>query len=202
VRRVLDLGAGDGVLTAALLTRFPQAMATLVDFSTPMLDAARERLAAVTPPPRFVEADFGVPAWVATVADRAPFDVVVSGFAIHHQPDARKRHLYGELFDLLALGGVFVNVEHVASPAPWLGRVFDDLMVDALFAFQRRSGTFPRREEVAAAYEQRPDQAANILAPVAEQCAWLRACGFEDVDCFFKLFELAVFGGRKPVADI
>ena len=199
LRRVLDLGAGDGVLTTALLARYPRAAATLVDFSPPMLAAARERLAAREPAPVFVEADFGSPDWVPAVLGSVPFDVIVSGYAIHHQPDARKRQLYAELFGLLTPDGLFVNVEHVASPAPWLGRVFDDLMVDALFDFQRRADASRTREEVAAAYDRRPDKAANILAPVEEQCAWLRACGFADVDCFCKLFELAVFGGRKPV---
>jgi hypothetical protein len=33
---------------------------------------------------------------------------------------------------------------------------------------------------------------------VDRQCQWLEAIGFVDVDCFFKLFELASFGGRKP----
>ena len=27
---------------------------------------------------------------------------------------------------------------------------------------------------------------------------WLRQIGFQDVDCYFKAFELALFGGRKP----
>jgi len=44
----------------------------------------------------------------------------------------------------------------------------------------------------------RPDKEANILAPVELQCNWLRKIGFEDVDCYFKIFELAVFGGRRP----
>jgi len=54
------------------------------------------------------------------------------------------------------------------------------------------------REQVAHEFVHRPDKAANILAPVEAQCEWPRACGYEDVDCFFKVFELAVFGGRKP----
>ena len=41
-------------------------------------------------------------------------------------------------------------------------------------------------------------QEGNILAPVELQCEWLRRIGFEDVDCYFKIFELAVFGGRRP----
>jgi len=44
----------------------------------------------------------------------------------------------------------------------------------------------------------RPDKAANILAPVETQCRWLRRIGFVEVDCYFKHFELAVFGGRRP----
>jgi hypothetical protein len=54
------------------------------------------------------------------------------------------------------------------------------------------------REQIANDYVRRPDKAANILASVEEQCAWLRELGFADVDCYFKVFELAVFGGRRP----
>jgi hypothetical protein len=43
----------------------------------------------------------------------------------------------------------------------------------------------------------RPDKEENILAPVEAQCDWLRELGFIDVDCYLKLFELAVFGGRR-----
>jgi len=37
---------------------------------------------------------------------------------------------------------------------------------------------------------ERPGRAANILASVEEQCRWLRDIGFQDVDCFWKYFEL------------
>jgi hypothetical protein len=51
---------------------------------------------------------------------------------------------------------------------------------------------------VARHYYDRPDKSANILAPVERQCTWLREIGFTDVDCYLKVFELAVFGGRRP----
>src|SRR5579871_2050805 len=44
IRRFLDLGCGDGVLSDAILRRYPDAEAVLADFSAPMLEAARERL--------------------------------------------------------------------------------------------------------------------------------------------------------------
>jgi len=44
----------------------------------------------------------------------------------------------------------------------------------------------------------RPDQHANILLSVNTQCDWLREVGYEEVDCYFRIYELAVFGGRRP----
>jgi len=197
VRSIADLGCGDGVLARTLLARFPDAAATLVDFSGPMLREARERLAASGDAVRVVEADLGDSSWMNAIRERAPFDVVVSGYAIHHLPDARKRALYGEIFALLGARGVFVNVEHVASASTWGESLSDEMIIDSLYAFHQRREPSARRDDVARDFYHRPDKAANILAPVDEQCAWLREIGFVDVDCFFKVFELAVFGGRK-----
>ena len=198
VRRLLDLGAGSGVVTAALLARFPEAQAVLVDFSEPMLAEARAALGRGEPPPRFVSGDLAEPGWLAGVRDLAPFDVVASSYAIHHLSDARKRALYAEIHALLAPGGMFVNVEHVASAGAWGESVSDGLMVDTIHAHEQSRGQRAPREDVAARFASRPDKAANILAPLEAQCGWLRDIGFTDVDCFFKVFELAVFGGRKP----
>ena len=46
-------------------------------------------------------------------------------------------------------------------------------------------------------YYNRADKKENLLTPVNTQCQWLRDIGFQDVDCFLKVFELALFGGRK-----
>ena len=62
VRRFLDLGAGDGALSAVLLARYPTAEPVLVDFSPPMLNVAKERLAPLTTQPVFVNADLATPA--------------------------------------------------------------------------------------------------------------------------------------------
>ncbi len=190
---VLDLGCGDGILGRAVLDRFPGASCVFADFSDEMLDLARGKLGAAAARATVVDADYGEVGWVSAVAEFAPFDVVVSGYSIHHQPDARKRAVYGEVFDLLAPGGLFVNVEHVASPSPRIEGLYEDIFIDSLHAFhQTRS-----RDDVAAEFYNRPDKQANILAPVEDQCAWLRELGYVDVDCYLKIFELAVFGGRK-----
>lgn len=191
LRTFLDLGCGDGVLGAAILARHPRARGIFADFSQPMLDACKTKLAGGRA--RVVLLDYGKPAWAAAVRPCAPFDAIVSGFSIHHQPDRRKRSLYREIHALLAPGGWFVNVEHVAPGCRTTTALFDDTMVEAIHRQQPRLG----RAAVRRRYVARPDRAANILAPVEAQCRWLRGAGFAEVDCYFKIYELAVFGGRK-----
>ncbi len=200
VRRVADLGCGAGVLARAVLAAHPGAELVLIDFSEPMLEAARAAFSADAVAAVVVRGDLAEPAWRDGVAGHGPFDAITSGYAIHHLADARKRELYAEIFGLLAPGGWFINVEHVASATPHVEAIADQLMIDSIFAFQRAQGAGVRREQVARDFVHRPDKAANILAPVERQCGWLRELGYADVDCFFKVFELAVFGGRRPTA--
>src|SRR5579884_2713957 len=108
--RVLDIGCGDGRLTAIVLGARPEAEAIALDFSHTMLHRARARFAG-TAKVSVIEHNFDEP-----LPALGHFDAVVSSFAIHHSAHERKRELYGEIFHLLNPGGVFCNLEHVASP--------------------------------------------------------------------------------------
>jgi len=193
---VVDLGCGDGVLLEVVLAACPEASGIALDYSAPMQEHARRRLAAFGARARVAEADLRDAEWGAALA--APVDVVVSGFAIHHLPDARKRALYAEIFDRLAPGGTFLNLEHVASATPRVAGWHDEAMIGFQAAGRRAAGEPADVEALRAAYRARPDKADNRLAPVEIQCAWLREIGFADVDVFWKWFELALFGGSKP----
>jgi tRNA (cmo5U34)-methyltransferase len=191
----LDLGSGDGILLAAVLEAYPQASGVAVDFSPLMLEQCRQRLATFGSRVRIVEADLGSPDWFRQLT--APFPAVISGFAIHHLIHERKRQLYREIYQLLTPDGIFINTEHVSSPSPSIEAMFDDAMTDHLYQRRREKGEEITREQVKRDFLERPDRAANILAPLEEQCAWLREIGFREVDCFWKYFELAIFGGRR-----
>ncbi|MGD9607897.1 MAG: methyltransferase [Desulfovibrionaceae bacterium] len=196
-RRILDLGCGDGLIGSRLLVRLPEAQVVFADFSEPMLAAARKRLigdsrAAV------VRADLSGPQWLAALEAFGPVDAVVSGFVIHHLPDARKKALYAEIFARLAPGGVFLNLEQVSSATPRITELYEDYFIESIYQHHKRTGREKPRQAVVEAFAKRPTREENILAPVADQCAWLRDIGFTDVDCYYKLFELAIFGGAKP----
>jgi tRNA (cmo5U34)-methyltransferase len=171
VRRIVDLGAGDGRLLALLRIDRPESEGVSADLSPTMLDAARARFAG-DPLVEVVEYDLDQP-----LPDFARADCIVSCFAIHHCTHERKRALYAEIFDALEPGGVFYNLEHVASVSPEM----HDAFLAAL-------GITAEQE----------DQSNKLLA-VEPQLAWLRELGFEHVDCHWKWRELALFGGVKPV---
>ena len=198
VENFLDLGCGDGILGAAILGEYPNARGLFVDFSEPMLEQAREQLKDYSSNLVFELLDYGYPAWVSKIQTHAPFDAVVSGYSIHHQPDGRKYSIYQEIFSLLKPGGWFVNIEHVSSASQLNIDLFENHYITARYAIEQQNGGARTFDELAEEYKNRPDQAANILTPVELQCDWLREIGFEDVDCYFRIYELAVFAGRRP----
>lgn len=198
VTTFLDLGCGDGILGQAILGQHPEAQGVFVDFSAPMLEAAKRRLSGFDHI-NFVQLDYGLQGWQKKLPYGLDhFDVIVSGFSIHHQPDERKQEIYAELFALLHSGGIFLNLEHVSSPTPWVQKRFDELFVDSLYSYHNHQGSGKSMEQVNQEFYNRPDKESNILAPVEDQCHWLRKIGFQHVDCYLKVFELALFGGLKP----
>src|SRR5215469_4179086 len=79
---VLDVGGGYGVVTEEVLRAFPQARVTLQDYSQPMLDEARRRLAAFATQVGYVQCDLRDPSWTDRIG--GPFDLTVSAIAIHN----------------------------------------------------------------------------------------------------------------------
>jgi tRNA (cmo5U34)-methyltransferase len=163
-RRILDLGTGDGRLLALVRQQHPGTEAVAVDFSPAMLEAVRGRFAADARV-RVVDHNMDFP-----LPSLGTFDAVISSFAIHHLVHERKRALYSEVFDLLNPGGVFCNLEHVASPTQ---RLHEE--------FLRRIGFTVETED-----------SSNKLLDVETQLGWLREIGFIDVDCQWKWRELAL----------
>jgi SAM-dependent methyltransferase len=193
--RILDLGAGDGVLLEFLLEVLPDASGFALDSSPVMVEKARERLSKFGDRATVSDGDLSSPDWLRGVAP--PFDAIVSGLAIHQFTDDRKQTLYREIFGLLNPGGTFLNCEHVASRGTWGQGRYVHAVSEHLWRWLQVQGEAASFEAVRTEYVSRPDRADNILALVEDQCAWLREIGFRDVDCFRKYFEPAIFGGCR-----
>ncbi|OUL21704.1 methyltransferase [Nostoc sp. T09] len=170
VKRILDLGTGDGRLLALLKLDRPQVQSIAIDFSATMLEAVKTRFAGDTTV-QVIAHNLDQP-----LLELGFFDAVVSSFAIHHLTHDRKLSLYTEIFQILEPGGIFCNLEHVASPTPALHE-----------HFLQKLGIAPEN-----------DDPSNKLLDVETQLSWLRNIGFIDVDCYWKWLELALLIGVKP----
>src|SRR3954454_16253429 len=180
--RVLDLGAGTGLLATMLRSAHPDCILPLVDLSPGMLEEAGKRFADAA----------DVSYAVADYSQDLPmgmFDLVVSALSIHHLEDSAKQRLLAAVRSALVPGGLFVNADQVLAPTP-------ALEARAHVRWRRRVTELGSDEAELAAAEAR--MAHDRCATLEAQLAWLRDAGFAEVDCAFKAWRFAVYSGRKP----
>jgi len=179
IDRVLDLGAGTGLLARQVARAHPGARLTLVDGAPAMLAEARDLLGDRA---TYVTAD------LADELPAGPWDAVVSALAIHHLDDCGKADLFKRVRRVLAPGGMFVNAEQVAGPTA----LFDDLYADWHRQRSAELGTSPEGWD-GALERMRMDRCASV----EHQLTWMRDAGFADADCLFKDHRFAVLVARR-----
>jgi tRNA (cmo5U34)-methyltransferase len=184
LERVLDLGAGTGLLTAAVAEAYPDTRFELLDGSAEMLAEAQQRLGERVDAVHVQDMASGLPA--------GPFDAVISALAIHHLEDADKRVLFGRVREVLRPGGLFVNAEQVAGPTPELADLYRETWAEMC----RELGASD--SELAAAQERRRH---DRCVDLETQLDWLRGRGFVTADCIYKYWEDAVIVAVKEVTD-
>jgi tRNA (cmo5U34)-methyltransferase len=180
VRRVLDLGAGTGLLSAVVADGFPKAEIELLDASEPMLAQAQRRLGDVVSAVHVSDMSAQLPA--------GPFDAVVSALAIHHLEHADQRALMGRIHDVLRPGGVFANAEQVDAPTPELTALYAQRWAEDCRALGATEAEIDGARE-----RMRHDRCTDVEA----QLAWLRDAGFPTADCTYKSWRFAVLIAQK-----
>lgn len=203
VNSILDIGCGDGILGSHILKLFPNAKLTLTDLSEEMISTAKIKMQKLhsSSSIEYVVSDMSDSLWELSVKEYAPFDVIVSGLAIHHLTHRRKFQIYGEIYDLLSPNGIFLNLERVESKSELGEQLNAENYIDSIYTYHKDQNPNVKREDVAEQYFYRPLKQSNILAPVELQTQWLEALGYKNVDIFFKVFEIALFGGTKRPLD-
>ncbi|MCC6147827.1 MAG: class I SAM-dependent methyltransferase [Anaerolineaceae bacterium] len=199
---ILELCCGEGLLTGALLQRFPGCTVHALDGSPAMLKIAAARLAGYGE--RFQPALFelGSPAWRQP---SFPADAVLSPLAIHHLAHPQKEALFQDVYRMLAWGGVFL-IADVILPESAAGMAYAAAALDE--EVRRRTLELDGSPDIFEAFtrerrnlfrypEDSPDKPASLLA----QLHWLKQAGFRQVDVFWMLAGHAIFGGSKPLLE-
>lgn len=188
----VDLGAGTGAATRAVLDRFPRARAVLGEYSPQMTAEGRRALAEYHDRFTYVELDLSTGEWPPEMPAGVP--AVISSLCVHHLPDERKGALFTEIWERLAPGGWYVNYDPVGT---------DDPVVEAAWL---RAGDRQDPEAAAKRRHRTPEEQARYenhvryIIPLAPQLELLRAAGFEGIDVYWKQLDHVIYGGRRPLS--
>jgi tRNA (cmo5U34)-methyltransferase len=178
---VLDLGGGTGLYSGMVQAVFPNAQITMLDLAAEMLEKARVRFEGMGKSVRIIIGDYAS-------TFEGSYDLIISGLSIHHLEDAEKERLYDRIYLSLKPGGMFVNADQVMGSTTELEKLYRQNWLEEV----RARGISD--EALDAAYKR---MEYDRMAPLEHQIRWLEAAGFQDVDCWYKNFSFAVFGGRR-----
>ncbi|HEX9541143.1 MAG TPA: class I SAM-dependent methyltransferase [Streptosporangiaceae bacterium] len=186
----LDLGAGTGAASRAILGHYPRSTAILADFSSQMMAAGEHEMQPFAGRYRYVEFDMSTGQWPAAVP--AALDAVVTSMCVHHLPDERKQGLFAEIFDHLVPGGWYLNYDPVSTGDPVVEATWQRVSDrDDPEAASKRLHHTPQQQ---ALY----DNHVRYIIPLTQQLDYLRSAGFQGVDVYWKQLENVIYGGCRP----
>lgn len=180
--RVLDLGAGSGILSFLIAKKFPKTRITLIDISHDMLDKAREKFGDSPNRFDFIVADY------STEELPGGFDVIISALSIHHIADSDKRSLFGKIYSSLFHRGLFINADQVRGSTAEIDNVYRKRWLMDV----RKLGV--SEADLAAAMERMRE---DKMATLEDQLQWLKIAGFQSVNCWYKNYGYTVYSGCK-----
>jgi demethylmenaquinone methyltransferase / 2-methoxy-6-polyprenyl-1,4-benzoquinol methylase len=187
-RAVLDLACGTGIVTFAILDRFPSARVVGVDVTEDYLAVARAKHAARGGDIVWLLGD----AVATPVADRGPFDAIVSSYLPKYVDPER---LLDNVLPALRPGGVVVlhDFTRPVAPIPWL-------VWRAWYAVLERAA--PRRHpEWRNVFDGSLRRLVSETRWVATFLAAFRRRGYEEVRvCRLTFGSAAIVAARKPLA--
>jgi cyclopropane fatty-acyl-phospholipid synthase-like methyltransferase len=198
-QHILDLCCGEGILTRALLDRFPEAQVLAYDGSPTMVESVKSTLRNYGNRIQTRLFDLAAGDWRTFPW---PLQAVVSSLAIHHLDDLQKQQLFKDIHRLLSSGGVFINADVIQPVTPSgvtvAAKMWDEAVRQRslqlsgdLKAYQHfletqwNSFTLPEPDPI------------DKMSPLFSQLKWLEQAGFVDIDVFWVKAGHAIYGARK-----
>lgn len=179
--KVLDVGAGTGLLSSFILERFPNAEVILIDISVDMLAKAKERFRNQNKI-NYIQADY------ATYSFSDQYDIIVSSLSIHHLEHEEKKKLYGNLFKALSPSGLFINGDQ------FHGRTTNTEAINQEW-WRKAIESTDLSTKVICDWKERVTM--DIPATVSANIVWLEEAGFIDIDLIYKMYNFGIITAYK-----
>jgi tRNA (cmo5U34)-methyltransferase len=196
---LVELCSGEGLLSRALLERFPTCRMLALDGSAEMRERTRATCGGAADRLMVAAFDLAARDWRAFVE---PPHAIVSSLAFHHLDGGEKRALFRDLAAALASGGVLVVADIVRPPdvrgLAAAARQWDEAVRAQALALDGDLRAFAEFQRLKWNYFHDPDgDPIDKPSSLAEQLAWMAEAGFVGVDCHWLLAGHAIFSGRK-----
>ena len=178
--KMLDLGAGPGVLAEVVLKNFSKAEVVVFDLTEKMLEACKKRLAPFQDRLTVVQGDF------KTDSLGTGYDLVMAGLSLQHLDHAERRDIYKDIYNSLKPGGMYLAREIVVDPSTYV----TDWHYRLWREFMRTQG-----EDDALWYEKH--RAKDHPATIEQNLSWLSEAGFVHAVCHWRYFNFAILTAQK-----
>jgi len=180
---VLDLGAGTGLFSQHVFTKYPHAKFDLCDLAPKMLEVARERFEQHQDQFEYIVTDY------RDFQITGRYDLVISSLSIHHLTNDEKKNLFSDVHRSLNDTGVFVNIDQIKGPT---ADMQDFYWVNWLEKVREKGAA---EEQIQASIQRRTRYDKDAL--LMDQLKWLSEAGFANVDCVYKNTFIGVFYASK-----
>lgn len=180
-KKILDLGAGTGLLSNFWYQCFSKAEYVLVDIAGEMLEVARKRFAGLE----------NVSYQIMDYSKELPkeeFDVIVSALSIHHLEDENKKELFSRIYDKLPSGGLFINYDQFCAGTAEMNLWFDSFWEKQLETSGLSSLDLERWKE-----RRKLDRECSL----EDEIDMLQKSGFREVKCIYSHQKFSVVVGKK-----
>lgn len=175
-KRIVDLGAGTGLLSYFWYKHYPTAEYILIDIADEMLNVARKRFEGIE----------NVSYQLKDYTKELPcinFDTVISALSIHHLEDDSKMKLFSKIYDSLPSGGLFVNYDQFCAGQLKMNEWFDSYWENHLY----HSGLTEYDIE-----SWRERRKLDRECSVEQEIEMLRKCKFDSVKCVYSYQKFSV----------
>jgi tRNA (cmo5U34)-methyltransferase len=211
---ILELGAGTGIVTQILATRYSSARIVAIDGAQKMIDFAKSKRFFQKNHRRikWVVADYSSPLWQKKIAHT--FHLVISVDSLHHLKHKRKKELYKEIYKALAPGGVLLISDHITSKEPfyedpqfglWFEEIQDRMAEINMIAWFKKkiSSWVPEKANDLLTKDHKESFIGNLLRegenpmPLMDHVDAIREGGFVDVMVEYRYANFGIISARK-----